>query len=104
MLGEEDRAILADDHDSAVDAVTLWLECAVGAGNMETLVDKEIERKVLFLDEFQVTGGVGLIDAVWLGFQGSKRVDRIAHGGELIRSARGAIARVEEEGNTALPS
>ena len=65
---------------------------------MESFVDEEIEGEFLLLDERQVTGGVGLIDSIGLGVDGSKRIDGAAHGGELVRSAGGAIGRVKEEG------
>jgi hypothetical protein len=64
---------------------------------VQSFVDEEIEGQLLLLDERQVTGGVRLIDPVGLGVGGSKRLDGAAHGGELVRSARGAIGRVEEE-------
>jgi hypothetical protein len=68
---------------------------------VKPFVDEEIERQVELLNEFQVAGGVGLIDAVGLGVEGAKGIDGAAHGGELVRSARGAVRRVEEEGGAA---
>jgi hypothetical protein len=69
---------------------------------VKSLVDEEVEGEILLVDEFEVTGGVGLVDAKGLGVEGSEGVDCVAHGDELIRSARSAVGRVEEEGGAAL--
>jgi hypothetical protein len=99
---EKDAAVFADDDDGAVDTVAFWSEGIVGAGDVETVVDEEIEGKVLLVDEREVAGGIGVIDAVRFGVEGPECVDRVAHGGELIRSARGAVSRVEEKADSAL--
>ena len=48
---EEDAAVFADDDDGAVDAVAFRSEGVVGAGDVETLVDEEVEGEFLLLDE-----------------------------------------------------
>jgi hypothetical protein len=93
----DDAAVFADDDHGPADTLSVRLECVIGAGDVQSVVDEEIEGQLLLLDERQVTGGVRLIDPVGLGVDGSKRLDGAAHGGELVRSARGAIGRVEEE-------
>jgi hypothetical protein len=99
---EEDAAVFADDDDGAVDAVAFRFEGVVGAGNVETVVDEEVEGEFLLLNECEVAGGVGRVDAKRLGVEGSESVDRVAHGGELVRSARGAVGGIEEEGGASL--
>ena len=96
----DDAPVFADDDNGSADTFALRFQGVIGTGNTEFFVDQEIEGEILLLDERQVTGGVGLIDPIGLGVDGSKRVDGAAHGGELIRSARGAIGRVEEERGT----
>jgi hypothetical protein len=65
---------------------------------VETLVDEEIEWQIQFVDERLMAGGVGRVDSVGFGVRGSEGVNRIAHGGELVRSAGGAVGGVEKEG------
>lgn len=104
VLVEEELAVLADDGHGAVDAVPFGTQGIVGAGDAQPLVDQQIEGELLLVHEGAMAGGVGGIDAVGLGFEGPERVDGVAHGGELIRSARGAIGGIEEEGGAPFPT
>jgi hypothetical protein len=98
VLPEEEFSIFPDDGYGAIDAVAFGAQGVVGAGDVEAVVDQEIKGEMLLFDELLVAGGVGLIDTVGLGVEGAEGVAGVAHGGELIRSARGAVAGVEEEG------
>jgi len=56
MRVEDDAAVFADDDDGAVDTVFLRSQRVVGAGDVETLVDEEVEGELLFLDELAMAG------------------------------------------------
>ena len=94
---KDNAAVFADDDHGPADAVPFRFQRVIGAGDVESFVDQEIEGQLLLLDERQVAGGVRLIDPIGLGVDGAKGVDGAAHGGELVRSAGSAIGRVEEE-------
>ena len=51
-----------------------------------------------------MAGGTSRVDAKWLKVSGPQLVDSVAHGDELIRSARSLVLRVEEEQGAGLPS
>jgi hypothetical protein len=86
---EDDLAILADDDDGPLDPVTLWLQGVVCGGDFEAIVHEQIERQVELVNELLVTGGIAIVDPEWLGIEGAEVGQRLAHGGQLVRSAAG---------------
>jgi len=100
----DDRAVFADDEDRSVDlfgedARLPWnrLERAIIGGHLQPLVDEQFERQLQMCLEPLVTVEVTVVDAEWDGIETSIGVDCPANRGQLVRSPRGEIFRVEDE-------
>lgn len=100
----DDRAIFSDDEDCAIDllGVDAWLarhrlECAVFGGDPQALIDQQFEWQLQMRFEPLVTIEATVVDAEWNGIETSIGVDCPANRGQLVRSPRGEILRVEDE-------
>ncbi len=100
----DDRAIFAEDEDRSVDllGIDAWLprhrlERAIFAGDLQALIDEQVERQFQMRLEPLVTVEVTVVDAEWDGIETSIGVDCPANRGQLVRSPRGEIFRVEDE-------
>ena len=100
---EGDSACLVDADDGPLDAGTVRLDRVVGGRDSAVFVDEEVEGEVEFLDEGQVAGRVVRVDAKGDGVCFAEPVDRLADGGQLVRSAGGHVLRVEEKDDALLP-
>ena len=101
----DDRAVLADDEDGAVDRVAVFpgmpryrFQRAVFAvHSVETVVDQQIERQLQMDLEALVAVEVVTADAEWNGIEISIGVDCPANRGQLVRSPRGEVFRIEDQ-------
>src|SRR5688572_3084820 len=57
-LAEDDFAVLPDHHHGSVNAAAVRLGGAVGVRDLEALVDQQVEREVIGVDEGLMAGGV----------------------------------------------
>ena len=100
----DDRAILADDEDRAIDstAVDAWLarnrlQRSIFGGELQIFVNQQVERQLEMDLEALVAVEVVAADAEWNGIEISIGVDCPANRGQLVRSARCEIFGIEDQ-------
>ncbi|MFT4038012.1 MAG: hypothetical protein QM692_07530 [Thermomicrobiales bacterium] len=100
----DDVAVFADDEDGAVDAAAVdaglsgnRFQRAVDTRELEIGIDQQIEGQLEVRPEALVAVEVVCADAEWNGIEISISVDCPANRGQLVRSARGEIFRIEDQ-------
>lgn len=100
----DDRAVLADDEDGAVDVVGIdsrltgyRFQGAVCARQLQAIIDQQIEGQLQMDLEALVAVEIVRVDAERNGIETSIRVDCPANRGQLVRSAAGEIFRIEDQ-------
>jgi hypothetical protein len=94
---ENDPPIHTDNHDFPINAIALGFHRVVAGSNFKALVDQQIEWKIVIVDKRLMAGGVSLVHTEDNGVESAKFVIDVAHGDELVRSATGIVAGVEDK-------
>src|SRR5687767_6521564 len=97
--GKGNCAIRANAVDSALDTASVGLQGVIGGGERAVGITEEREREAELPRVARMAVGAGRIHAERLHVIPAKRLDLIAHGGELTVSARGVVPRIEERGD-----
>ena len=97
VLGEDDVAVLAHDHDRPLDTLAIRFQCAIGAGDPGVFIDQQIEVERMFPAECLVAFGGVRIYTDRFNAGTTQVFDVFSYLDQLVGTARSEVLGIKDE-------